>query len=155
MHNREDKLSMNEHLQQYASQVRQKSQHPTHPLHYITTKQETLRLKKQTTPNYTTDIKHIHTTIVNLYPNHKVLTALPMATQPKVMSLTLDTKLTYSTHIHNISVQAHTPLQMIIKALAATWWGKQMENKHSHRPPHSHYNRNKNKHAPYTYIHCL
>ena len=28
-------------------------------------------------------------------------------------------------------------------------------NKHSHRPPHSHYNRHKNKHAPYTYIYCL
>ena len=27
--------------------------------------------------------------------------------------------------------------------------------KHSHRPPHSHYNRQKNKHAPYTHIYCL
>ena len=45
--------------------------------------------------------------------------ALPMATHPKVLGLTLDPKLTYSTHIHNISVQAHNPLQ-IIKALAAT-----------------------------------
>ena len=33
---------------------------------------------------------------------------------------------TYSTHIHNISVQAHKPLQ-IIKALTATGWGKQKE----------------------------
>ena len=41
--------------------------------------------------------------------------ALPMTTHPKVMGLTLDPKLTYSTHIHNISVQAHTPLQMIKK----------------------------------------
>ena len=32
----------------------------------------------------------------------------------------------YSTHIHNISVQAHKPLQMI-KALTATGWGKQKE----------------------------
>ena len=40
-----------------------------------------------------------------------------MATHPK---------LTYSTHTHNISVQAHTPLQ-IIKALTATGWGKQKE----------------------------
>ena len=47
-----------------------------------------------------------------------------MATHPKV--LTLDPKLTYSTHIHNISVQAHKPLQ-IIKALTATGWGKQKE----------------------------
>ena len=37
-------------------------------------------------------------------------TALPMATHPKVLGLTLDPKLTYSTHIHNISVQAPTPL---------------------------------------------
>ena len=40
--------------------------------------------------------------------------------------LTLDPKLTYSTHIHNISVQAHKPLQMI-KALTETGWGKQKE----------------------------
>ena len=26
-----------------------------------------------------------------------------------------------------------------------------LHNKHSHRPPYSHYNRHKNKHAPYTY----
>ena len=37
-------------------------------------------------------------------------TALPMATHPKVLGLTLDAKLTYSTPI---SVQAHKPLQMI------------------------------------------
>ena len=49
-----------------------------------------------------------------------------MATHPKVLGLTLDPKLTYSTHIHNISVQAHKPLQ-IIKALTATGWGKQKE----------------------------
>ena len=35
-------------------------------------------------------------------------------------------KLTYSTHIHNISVHAHKPLQ-IIKALTATGWCKQKE----------------------------
>ena len=53
-------------------------------------------------------------------------TALPMATHPKVLGLTLDPQLTYSTHIHNISVQAHKPLQMI-KALTATGLGKQKE----------------------------
>ena len=42
------------------------------------------------------------------------------------MHLTLDPKLTYSTHIHNISVHAHKHLQ-IIKALTATGWGKQKE----------------------------
>ena len=35
-------------------------------------------------------------------------TALHMATHPKVLGLTLDPKLTYSIHIHNISVQATT-----------------------------------------------
>ena len=53
-------------------------------------------------------------------------TALRMATHPKVLSLILDPKLTYCTHIHNISVQAHTPLHMI-KTLTATGWGKQKE----------------------------
>ena len=47
-----------------------------------------------------------------------------MATHPKVLGLTLDPKLTYSTHIHNISVQAH---KQIIKVLTATGWGKQKE----------------------------
>ena len=50
--------------------------------------------------------------------------ALPMAMHPKVLGLTLDPKLTYSTHIDNISVHAHKPLQ-IINALTATGWGKQ------------------------------
>ena len=45
---------------------------------------------------------------------------------PKVLGLTLDPKLKYITHIHNISVQAHKPLQMI-KALTTTGWGKQKE----------------------------
>ena len=49
-----------------------------------------------------------------------------MATHPKVLGLTLDPELTYSTHIYNISVHAHKPLQ-IIKALTATGWGKQNE----------------------------
>ena len=53
-------------------------------------------------------------------------TALPMATHPKVLDLTLDPKLTYSTHIHNISVQAHKLLQMM-KTLTATGWGKHNE----------------------------
>ena len=33
---------------------------------------------------------------------------------PNGMGLTLAPKLTYSTHIHNISVQAHKPLQMML-----------------------------------------
>ena len=53
--------------------------------------------------------------------------ALDMATHPKVLGLTLDPKLTYRTHIHNISVHAHKPLQ-IIEALTATGWGKQKDH---------------------------
>ena len=49
-----------------------------------------------------------------------------METHSKVLGLTLDPKLTYSTYIHNISVQAHKPLHMI-KALTSTRWGKQKE----------------------------
>ena len=49
-----------------------------------------------------------------------------MATNSELLGLTLDPQLTYGTHIHNISVQAHNPLQMI-KALTATGWGKQKE----------------------------
>ena len=51
-----------------------------------------------------------YTSNLDLTINNK---ALPMATHPKVLGLTLDPKLTYSTHIHNISVQAHKPLQII------------------------------------------
>ena len=49
-----------------------------------------------------------------------------MAAHPKVPGHTLDPKLTYSTDIHNTSVHAHKPLQ-IIKAFTATGWGKQRE----------------------------
>ena len=38
----------------------------------------------------------------------------------------VDPKLTYSTHIHNITVQAHKSLQMI-KALTTTGWGNLKE----------------------------
>ena len=53
-------------------------------------------------------------------------TAIPMVTHSKVMGFALDQKLAYITYIHNISVQAHRPLQTI-KALTATGWGKQKE----------------------------
>ena len=51
-----------QHLQLHASQIRQKAQHPTHPLHKLTIYPHTPRLKKQTTfnnINYTTNI-HTH-----------------------------------------------------------------------------------------------
>ena len=75
-------LPIHEHLQLHASQDKQKTQHPSHPLHK-------------------------HTTYFNT-PRQKKLFLTTAATQPN-----------------------------------------------SHRPPHSHYNRHKNKHAPYTYIYRL
>ena len=88
------------------------------------TKQNNLLLNpdKTTCTLFTPDPAE-YTSNLGLTINNK---ALPMATHPKVLGLTLDPKLTYSTHIHNISVQAHKPLQ-IIKALTATGWGKQKE----------------------------
>ena len=52
-------LPIHQHLQLHASQIRQKAQHPTHPLHKLTIQPHTPRLKKQTTfnnINYTTNI---------------------------------------------------------------------------------------------------
>ena len=57
-----------------------------------------------------------YTSNLDLTINNKTLL---MATHPKVMGLTLDPKLTYSTHIHNSSVHVQ-----IIKALTATECGK-------------------------------
>ena len=49
-----------------------------------------------------------------------------MVTQPEIMGLTLDPKLTYNAHIRNISVHTHKPLH-IIQSLTATGWGKQKD----------------------------
>ena len=88
------------------------------------TKQNNLLLNPdKTTCTLFTPDPAVYTSNLDLIINNK---ALPTATHPKVLALTLNPKLTYSTHIHNISVQAHKPLQ-IIKALTATGWGKQKE----------------------------
>ena len=91
---------------------------------FVWTKQNNLivNLDKTTCTLFTPDPTDYTSNLdLNIHNN-----ALPMAMHPKVLGLTLDPKLTYSTHIHNISVQAHKPLQMI-KALTATGWGKQKE----------------------------
>ena len=77
-------LPIHEHLQLHASQYKQKTQHPSHPLHKHTTYFNTPRLKKPT-----------------IFNNGRYTTNIPTD------------------------------------------------------PPHSHYNRHKNKHAPYTHIYCL
>ena len=89
-------LPIHEHLQLHASQYKQKTQHPSHPLHKHTTYFNTPRLKKTTIFNngrYTTNIptdphtvtttdiktnmRHIHTSIVSRHlatrGNNKIL----------------------------------------------------------------------------------
>ena len=80
-------------------------------LHKFLTGQNNLTLNtdKTTRTLFTPDLAE-YTSNLDLKINN---TVLPMASHPKVLGLTLDPKLTYSTHIHNISVQAHNPLQMI------------------------------------------
>ena len=51
LHDETNVLPIHQHLQLHASQIRQKAQHPTHPLHQLTIHPHTLRLKKQTTFN--------------------------------------------------------------------------------------------------------
>ena len=58
-----------------------------------------------------------------------------MAIHTNVMGLILNPKLTYSTHIHNISVHAHMSLQ-IINALTSTGWRKQKETLMGTYPSH-------------------
>ena len=53
LHDETHNLPIREHLQLHTSQIRQKSQQPKHPLHYITTQQTTPRHNKQTTYNNT------------------------------------------------------------------------------------------------------
>ena len=74
----------------------------------------TLNPDKTTCTPFTPD-PAVYKSNLNLLINN---TALPMATYPNVLGFTLDPKLTYSTHIHNISVQTHEPLQMIIALIA-------------------------------------
>ena len=91
---------IHEHLQLHASQYKQKTQHPSHPLHKHTTYFNTPKLKKNTISNNggyitniptdphtvtTTDIKtnlhHIHTYIVSMHlatrGNNKILRKPP------------------------------------------------------------------------------
>ena len=47
LHDETNVLPIHQHLQLHASQIRQKAQHPTHPLHKLTIHPHTPRLKKQ------------------------------------------------------------------------------------------------------------
>ena len=76
-----------------------------------------LNLDKTTCTLFTPDPAE-YTSNLDLKINNN---ALPMTTQPKVLGLTLDTKLTYSTHIHNMLVHTHKPLQIIKKHSLANY----------------------------------
>ena len=72
------------------------------------------------------NLHSVHARIYEQSGPKKHNNSLPMATHSKVLGLTLDPKLTCSTHIHDISVHAHKHLQ-IIQALTAPGLGKQKE----------------------------
>ena len=90
---------------------------PRNTYNHTSTKQNNLLLNpdKTTCTLFTPDPAEYKGNL-NLTINNK---ALPMAMHPRVLGLTLDPKLTCSTHIHTISIQPHKPLQ-IINALTAT-----------------------------------
>ena len=71
---------------------------------FVWTKQNSITLKpdKTTCTLFTPDHAEYKSNLDFKINN----TALPMATHPNVLGITLDPKLTYSTHIHNSSVQA-------------------------------------------------
>ena len=100
LHDETNILPIQKHLQLHASQIRQKSQYPSHPLYKYTTHNNSQRLKKPTTFNnsrYTTNIstdpctvttadikanmRDIHTTIVSQHlaarDNNKILRTHP------------------------------------------------------------------------------
>ena len=91
LHDETNVLPIHQHLQLHASQIRQKAQHPTHPLHKLTIHPHTPRLKKQTTfnnINYTTNIDTHPDTVTqqqisaNSTQIHTSIVQTPHATQP-------------------------------------------------------------------------
>ena len=87
------------------------------------------KTKQPLTKSSQNNLHSVHTRPCRIYeqsgPNN-IQQSTTHGNAPKGSESYLDPKLTYSTHIHNISVQAHKPLQSI-KPLTATGWGKQKE----------------------------
>ena len=67
LHDETNIQPIHQHLQLHTSQIRQKVQHPTHPLHKLTIHPHTPRLKKQTTFNNINNINY--TTNIDTHPN--------------------------------------------------------------------------------------
>ena len=118
LHNETNILPLNAHLKLHSSQLRQKSQHPTHPLHKFTVLTEKERHKKQTifdnNNNYTVNIntksdlicedliqsnlKLIHSHIVSNHlsqrPPNKVLQDQTPSVSPAELLLSRETRRT-------------------------------------------------------------
>ena len=118
LHNETNILPLNTHLKLHSSQLRQKSQHPTHPLHKFTVLTENERHKKQTifdnNNNYTVNIntksdlicedliqsnlKLIHSHIVSNHlsqrPPNKVLQDQTPSVSPAELLLSRETRRT-------------------------------------------------------------
>ena len=118
LHNETNILPLNAHLKLHSSQLRQKSQHPTHPLHKFTVLTENERHKKQTifdnNYNYTVNInmksdlicedliqsnlKLIHSHIVSNHlsqrPPNKVLQDQTPSVSPAELLLSRETRRT-------------------------------------------------------------
>ena len=93
---------------------------------YIPSTINTHKTKQSHTKSRQNNLHSVHARPCRIYEQSGSKNTQPCTTHDNVLGLTLDPKLTYSTQIHNISVQAHKRLQ-IIKALTATGWGKQNE----------------------------
>ena len=81
--------------------------------------QLSLNTSKTTTTLFTPDPAQYSTTLTLQINNE----TLPTSKNPKILGLTFDPKLTYSTHIQNTHKRATQTINLI-KSLTTTHWGK-------------------------------
>ena len=94
-----------------------------HQIHdWIQRNQLSLNTSKITTTLFTPDPAQYNTTLTLQMNNDR----LPTVKNPKILGLTFDPKLTYSTHIQNTHKRATNTINLI-KALTTTHWGKTKE----------------------------
>ena len=93
-------------------------------LNYISNKKLTVSTAKSTVTFFTPD-PHEH----HLYPHVKLSDqVLPIEKKPKVIGVTLDTKLTFTQHSNNITVNVQQR-NNVLNALAGSSWGCDKETK--------------------------
>ena len=96
LHDETNILPIHQHLQLHASQIRQKSQHPTHPLHKLTIHPHTPRLKKKKhIQQHQLHHQHRHT------PKHSHTTDLSKLNTNTHQHSTDHRKLNTNTHQHS------------------------------------------------------